>query len=134
MYKPSKEDDEKCYRCGIKGHWSRTCCMPKHLTDLYQASMKEKGKEIEINYAYHGDLKDPLKHDPADPLKHENHGDQEDPLKHDPEDPLKHENHGDLEDPLKHENHNDPKDLLDYFDSSNGENITHFDGFDFSGY
>ena len=55
--------------------------MPKHLIDLYQASMKEKGKEIEIN---HGDLEDPLKYDPEDPLIHENHGDQEDLLKHDP--------------------------------------------------
>ena len=60
----------------------------------------------------------------------------------DPEDPLKHENNGDLEDPLKHENHSDPEypyhgdpdDLLDYFDSPNGENITHFDGSDFLGY
>jgi hypothetical protein len=49
---------------------------------------------------------------------------------------------GDLEDPLKHENHSDPEypyhgdpdDLLDYFDSPNGENITHFDGSDFLGY
>ena len=60
----------------------------------------------------------------------------------DPDDPLKHENHGDLEDPLKHENHSDPEypyhsdpdDLLDYFDSPIGENITHFDGSDFLGY
>jgi hypothetical protein len=36
----------------MKGHWSRTCRTAKHLVDLYQASMKEKGKEIEIN---HGD-------------------------------------------------------------------------------
>ena len=26
---------DKCHRCGIHGHWSRTCCIPKHLTDLY---------------------------------------------------------------------------------------------------
>jgi hypothetical protein len=63
-----------------------------------------------------------LKHDLEDPLKYENHGDLEDPLKH--------ENHCDLEDPY----HSDPEDLLDYFDSPNAENITHFDGSDFSRY
>jgi hypothetical protein len=42
---------------------------------MYQASINEKGKEIEINYAHHGDPEDPLKHDPEDPLKHENHSD-----------------------------------------------------------
>ena len=34
----------------MKVHWSRTCCMSKHLADLYQASIKEKGKKIEINF------------------------------------------------------------------------------------
>ena len=129
LNKPPKAHEELCYRCGMKGHWSRTCRTAKHLVDLYQASMKEKGKEIEIN---HGDLEDPLKYDPEDPLIHENHGDLEDPLKYDPEDPLKHENHGDLEDPLKHENHSDPEypyysdseDLLDYFDSPDGEKFS----------
>ena len=33
----------------MKGHWSRACCTPKHLVDLYQVSIKEKGKEIEMN-------------------------------------------------------------------------------------
>ena len=23
-----------CYRCGMKGHWSRTCRLAKHLVDL----------------------------------------------------------------------------------------------------
>ena len=32
----------------MKGHWSRTCCTPKHLVDLYQASIK--GKEVEMNF------------------------------------------------------------------------------------
>jgi hypothetical protein len=81
LNKPPKAHEELCYRCDMKGHWSRTCRTAKHLVDLYQASMKEKGKEIEIN---HGDLEDPLKYDPEDPLIHENHGDQEDLLKHDP--------------------------------------------------
>ena len=34
----------------MKEHWERTCHMPKHLVDLYQASIKEKGKEIEMNF------------------------------------------------------------------------------------
>ena len=34
----------------MKGHWSRTCRAPKHLVDLYQTSIKTKGKEIEMNF------------------------------------------------------------------------------------
>ena len=34
----------------MKGHWSRTCRTPKYLVDLYQASIKVKGKEIEMNF------------------------------------------------------------------------------------
>ena len=37
-----------CHRCGGKGHWACTCRTPKHLVDLYQASFKEKG--VEINF------------------------------------------------------------------------------------
>ena len=42
-----------CYRCGMKGHWSRTCRTPKHLADLYQESVKNKGKrkDDEANFA-----------------------------------------------------------------------------------
>ena len=58
MNKPPKAHEELCYRCGMKGHWSRTCRMAKHLVDLYQASTKEKGKGIEMNFAYHSDLED----------------------------------------------------------------------------
>ena len=47
--KPPKNHENNCYRCGMKGHWSRTCRTPKHLVDLYQASIKAKGKEIEMN-------------------------------------------------------------------------------------
>ncbi|KAL4649777.1 hypothetical protein ACB092_01G039100, partial [Castanea dentata] len=50
-YKSQKGHEKKCYRCGIKGHWSHTCHMPKHLVDLYQASLKEKGKGVEVNLA-----------------------------------------------------------------------------------
>ena len=39
-----------CYRCGMKGHWSRTYRMPKHLVDLYQASLNDKEKSIETNF------------------------------------------------------------------------------------
>ena len=45
----SKAYKNNYHRCGMKGHWSRACRTPKHLVDLYQASIKEKGKEIEMN-------------------------------------------------------------------------------------
>ncbi|XP_059658965.1 uncharacterized protein LOC132305322 [Cornus florida] len=49
---PEIYDDKPCYRCGMNGHWSRTCRTSKHLVDLYHASMnhKGKGKEIEMNF------------------------------------------------------------------------------------
>ena len=34
----------------MKGHWSRTYRMSKHLVNLYQTSIKAKGKEIEMNF------------------------------------------------------------------------------------
>ncbi|KAM0982076.1 hypothetical protein ACFX2A_015346 [Malus domestica] len=37
-----------CHRCGGNRHWARTCRTPKHLVDMYQASFKEKG--VEINF------------------------------------------------------------------------------------
>ncbi|XP_073138958.1 uncharacterized protein [Henckelia pumila] len=42
--KSSKKFEDKCYRCGVEGHWSRTCRTTKHLMDLYQKSMKGKIK------------------------------------------------------------------------------------------
>ncbi|XP_074336330.1 uncharacterized protein LOC141673479 [Apium graveolens] len=47
-----KNVENICYRCGMKGHWSCTCRMPKHLADLYKASQKEKGKIAEANLAF----------------------------------------------------------------------------------
>ncbi|XP_040935307.1 uncharacterized protein [Gossypium hirsutum] len=41
-----------CYRCGGKGHWSRVCRTQKHLVDLYQQSIKQKGKKVETNLMY----------------------------------------------------------------------------------
>ena len=50
--KPFNTLEETCYRCGMEGHWSRTCRTTKHLVDLYQASLKDKGKRIENNFVY----------------------------------------------------------------------------------
>ena len=47
----NKRDYEtKCYRCGLKGHWSRIYRTAKHLVDLYQASIKGKCNQIETNF------------------------------------------------------------------------------------
>ena len=48
--KPPQNHENNCYRCNMKGDWSRTCHTPKHLVNLYQASIKTKGKEIEMNF------------------------------------------------------------------------------------
>ena len=40
----------ECYICGMKGNRSRTCHTAKHLVELYQASIKGKGNQIETNF------------------------------------------------------------------------------------
>ncbi|XP_074271490.1 uncharacterized protein LOC141595425 [Silene latifolia] len=41
-----------CYRCGGNGHWSRVCRTSKPLVDLYQKSIKQKGKKVETNLVF----------------------------------------------------------------------------------
>ena len=50
QFQPPANYENKYYKCGIKGHWSRICYMADHLVKLYQPSLKDKGKEkIETN-------------------------------------------------------------------------------------
>ncbi|XP_056866175.1 uncharacterized protein LOC130512334 [Raphanus sativus] len=39
-----RQTEKVCYRCGMKGHWVRTCRTPRHLADLYRESQKGKEK------------------------------------------------------------------------------------------
>ncbi|KAL0389121.1 UNVERIFIED_CONTAM: hypothetical protein Scaly_0269200 [Sesamum calycinum] len=43
-----------CHRCGMSGHWSRTCRTAQYLVKLHQASLKAKGKEVETNFVEAG--------------------------------------------------------------------------------
>ncbi|KAK5825309.1 hypothetical protein PVK06_020125 [Gossypium arboreum] len=52
---PSKTAENICYRCGMKGHWPRTCRMFEHLVKFYQASIKKKGKDMETNFISQND-------------------------------------------------------------------------------
>ncbi|XP_059302155.1 uncharacterized protein LOC132054109 [Lycium ferocissimum] len=45
-----KNSENRRYRCGGKRHWSRTCRTPKHLVELYQASLKKAEKNAEANF------------------------------------------------------------------------------------
>ena len=45
---PHALEEWKCYKCGCKGHWSRTCRTPPHLCKLYQESIKGKAKEVNL--------------------------------------------------------------------------------------
>ena len=47
------KQDQECYRCGMKGHWSRICRTPKHTVKLYQelsAQLKQMKNEHEANF------------------------------------------------------------------------------------
>ena len=50
--KPLKDPEETCYKCEMEGHWSRTYRTIKHLVDLYQALLKDKGTRVETNFSY----------------------------------------------------------------------------------
>ena len=58
--KNENEGDEKekniiadsCYRCGTFGHWAKQCRTPRHLVELYQNSIKNKGNGVESNFVY----------------------------------------------------------------------------------
>ncbi|XP_070029253.1 uncharacterized protein [Nicotiana sylvestris] len=44
--KPKANGSEtECYRCDGKGHWANICRVPRHLVELYQASLKNKVPE-----------------------------------------------------------------------------------------
>ncbi|XP_071689491.1 uncharacterized protein [Rutidosis leptorrhynchoides] len=38
-----------CFKCGSMNHWSRTCRTPKHLVELYQASL-EKSESVNTKF------------------------------------------------------------------------------------
>ena len=48
-----KNKPDVCFRCGMNGHWSRTCRTPRHLVDLFQESQKNKVMEEETNFVTH---------------------------------------------------------------------------------
>jgi hypothetical protein len=45
----TSEQQDKCYRRGGMGHWSRNFRAPKHLVELYQSSSRSKDKESQHN-------------------------------------------------------------------------------------
>ncbi|XP_068307565.1 uncharacterized protein [Pyrus communis] len=43
MNNAPKNSDKACHKCGGDRHWAHTCRTPKHLVDLSQAFLEEKG-------------------------------------------------------------------------------------------
>ena len=41
------DSDNACNYCSLTGYWSRACRTPKHFVELYQSSIKGKGKRVE---------------------------------------------------------------------------------------
>ena len=61
MNNAPRNSEGACHRCGGNGHWARTCRTPKHMVDLYQASLKEKGVETNfLDQAKPMDIPDPV--------------------------------------------------------------------------
>ncbi|XP_070676310.1 uncharacterized protein [Malus domestica] len=61
MNNAPRNSEGACHRCGGNGHWAHTCRTPKHLVDLYQASLKEKGVETNfLDQAKPMDILDPV--------------------------------------------------------------------------
>ncbi|XP_070681893.1 uncharacterized protein [Malus domestica] len=61
MNNAPRNSEGACHRCGGNGHWARTCRTPKHLVELYQASLKEKGVETNfLDQAKPMDIPDPM--------------------------------------------------------------------------
>ncbi|KAM1126973.1 hypothetical protein ACFX2B_041577 [Malus domestica] len=48
MNNTPRNSEGVCHRYGDNEHWTHICRTPKHLVDLYQASLKEKG--VETNF------------------------------------------------------------------------------------
>ncbi|XP_009628232.1 uncharacterized protein [Nicotiana tomentosiformis] len=46
----AKGSETECYRCAGKWHWINICRTPRHLVELYQASLKNKGYEANFIY------------------------------------------------------------------------------------
>lgn len=49
----SHHGNQPCYKCGCKGHWSRTCRTPKHLVELYQKYSVRSGEKKKLKSEVH---------------------------------------------------------------------------------
>ncbi|XP_026377618.1 uncharacterized protein LOC113271909 [Papaver somniferum] len=47
----SNHHESVCHRCGSPGHWENVFLTPRHLVDLYQASIKGNEKKAETNFS-----------------------------------------------------------------------------------